>query len=181
METNQQNQQKKINGCLKWFLIFIGIMILFGIIGKISGTNHNEKQIENKNNLQIEKLQNKKYSDLKYDEKKVLFDAFLEGENQFEAQNFLLNENINKTIASSAKFPDTFEIKGLDGEFHKDYESYTSISKNNVQNINYDNGNFEIVREIRSENSLGMKVRNNIFIKLKFDGKTANIIDVKTE
>jgi len=73
------------------------------------------------------------------------------------------------------------EIKGFDGDFHKDYESHTIIRKDKVQNINYDKGTFEIVREIRSENSLGMKVRNNVFIKLKFNGFNVIIEDIEIE
>ncbi|KPH13577.1 hypothetical protein AMQ68_08395 [Chryseobacterium sp. ERMR1:04] len=153
-----------------------------GIIGVLTGNGiSNKKKSENKTNPAIEKLQKKNYSELTAEEKKIVLDAFLEGEGQFEAPAFHLNQRINEIISKSSKFPETLEIKGIDGEFHKDYSSYTIITKEKAQNVNYDKGTFDILREARSENSLGMKVRNNVLFKLKFTRFTALIEDVKSQ
>ena len=173
---------KKKRGCLKIGLIVFACFIGLGIlINLFSNKTDETNKDENLPNQRIEKLQSQKYSMLSIDEKTFLLDTFFEGIDNFEAPNFKLNELINTSIATSSRFPETLEMKGFDGEFTKNYTVNTAIRKSTAQKINYEKGTFQIVREIRSENAIGQKVRNNFFVDFKFDGKECVIVDLKME
>ncbi|QOW09562.1 hypothetical protein Q73A0000_03875 [Kaistella flava (ex Peng et al. 2021)] len=173
---------KKKNGCLKIGLIIFGCFVGLGILVNLfSNESNDKKEIVNVIDPRIEKLQSQKYSDLPITDKTFLLDSFFEGKNKFEAPNFHLNELINNSIATSSKFPETLEMKGFDGEFTKNYATNTLIRKDTSKNINYDKGTFQVVREIRSENAFGTKVRNKVVVYVKFNGKGYEVVDFKTE
>lgn len=182
MNQNENPKPKKMNGCLKIILIFFGACFLLGIIGKL--TNLDQQEADSKkadNSPLIEKLEKVGYPALNLEEKKEVLNYFIQGKYQFAVQRFRLNELINTAIVQSVKYPETLQIKGFDGEYHKDYETRTSI-QSDASIISYEKGTFEVIREFKAEgNVVDREIRKSVIFKFKMNNAKVSIESVKME
>ena len=171
---NQNNiKPKKKNGCLKIFLIGIGVIFFLGIIGSIFGNDDSKKS-------DIKKVQKEIiWTNLKTNEKQEILNNLINSkEEPYNVHRFKLTQSLLEAAKSSTKFPDTFEYLSTDGEWYND-QTHFWLSDKNTKIIDTENGIFEVKFDYRAENKLGMKVRQSITAKYKYDGKLFSIVDVK--
>lgn len=145
--------------------VLITIMVFVFVIGSLGKSREKEGVSEI-----ISKLENTDYKNLNVDEKKEVVDFFINGDFQYDNENFLLNKEINNIIKNSVKYPETLLVKNIFGEYTKDFDLNTNIRKE-VLNVDYTNGAFDIIRQFKSENKLGMLVNGSIKVSIKNSNK----------
>lgn len=127
----------------------------------------NSKEIEYHET--ITKLDSIEFNKMSIEDKKFILDSFIEGKYQYSTPSFRMNQEINKLIKMSVKYPETLLIKDFSGEFTKDSEAVTLLDKS-VTNINYEKGTFDLFREFKADNKLNMQVRGSILLNVKING-----------
>ncbi|QWT88112.1 hypothetical protein KBP46_09920 [Chryseobacterium sp. PCH239] len=190
MEQNTNVNSTKKSGCLKWALIITGsfVFLLFAMYKCGSNIIESDKEKQKADSLKIASSQQRKkalekgWSNLTSDQRKTEIDNFIKSKDDFYSEKrFLLNNDINSLIKYSVKYPETLEFRSIGGDLTKNPDGNTSISENDISKINYEKGEFYVMKDFVSENKLSMKVKGLIIVLVSFDGLKYKIKDVKFE
>jgi len=173
---NQNSKSvKKSNGCLKVFLIVFAFLFAIGVISSIfkKDSKNTSKEITKP---VLEKIV---WDSLDYTGKLDILHRFIKADEEpFKTHNANTSFKITSSGKQTAKFPDTYEYMGYDGEWHKG-DGYFFISDKNSKVKDTERGLIEVVFDYRAENRFGTKVRQSITITLKYNGNDVTIIDAR--
>jgi hypothetical protein len=154
---------------------FVGFMLLAFVIGGLRSCFPLDP-----NEVKIEKpIVVKSYEKMTLEEKQTEIDSFARYEKYKE--NFaLVNNTFTESAKKIVKFPETLELLFSDGEWKKPEEFILRQSNFYIDNLN--EGKLTIKVDIRSENTFSQKVRNKMFLKIKFNqDKKIEFLDLGLE
>ncbi|MBT0551576.1 hypothetical protein [Riemerella anatipestifer] len=173
------DKNKKIKGCLRFiFYGIIGLFVLIMII-TIKGIQDDKDYKEQENKALKEAHCKAEWSKLTTSEKKKLLNEFIENENiireTYPTKRFV-GADAYALLSRSVKYPRTLKVSG--GE-----EGIVYFSPFDAEIIDVDKGIIEYYNSFTSENKLGMTVKGDFWLKIKYNAgcKAYEIVDFKVE
>lgn len=172
-------QPKKKKGCLKIFLyVFIAFIALIAIIAKCGQSESEKKE---KEVIALKEAHCKvEWNNLDKAEKEKILNEFIENQD-IVTKIFpmkYLSMDAYRILASLVKYPKTIKI---DGDYVETGMIY--LSKSDAKIVDVDKGTIEYHKSFTSENKLGMTVKGDFWLKIKYNAgcKAYEIVDFKVE